>query len=308
MITIIDALNESKFTKVLDEVYQLRARVFSDRLGWGVEVQDGREIDLYDSLNPVFLVCLDDDGDVVGCVRLLQTTGPHMLTDIFSELLDDEPPIRSAQVWEATRFCIDTEKLAGGHKKNSISRYTSELMLGVFEYAQSAGILDIVGVIDPVMNRIMQRSGNAPYDYMGSTKSMGVVNAMVALMDCSDERIASIRKFAGIEGDIFISEEDALRKMALREIAQEMSEVALPGQAADLEALSKPGASITDLREYCFDQLAGAESEKDMSAAVALMQMLSEKIGSADVEELQRIASQLPKSSISSKGEVLRSV
>lgn len=299
MITVIDALNEAKFSKILDEVYRLRARVFSDRLGWAVEVEDGKEIDQYDSLNPAHLVCLDEDGDVVGCMRLLQTTGPHMLADIFSDLLDGEPPLRSAQVWEATRFCIDTEKLRGGRNKNSISHYTSELMVGVFEYAQSAGILDIVGVVDPVMNRVMQRSGNAPYDYMGSTKSMGVVKAMAALMDCSDERIASIRKFAEIDHDVFMRDDDAL---ALFEAGQD-AKVRANSLAAEIESVSEaPVAQVSDLQRYCYEQFLNAESEKDAKAAAELLKILSQKIGTDDPAELQRIARHIPSRSVAPQG------
>lgn len=294
MIIVIDALNEAKFSKILDEVYKLRARVFSGRLGWDVAVEDGREIDLYDKLNPAHVVCLDDDGEVVGCMRLLQTTGPHMLADIFYDLLDGEAPMRSSQIWEATRFCIDTDKLKGGESRNSISHYTSELMLGCFEYAQSAGILDIIAVIDPVMNRVMKRSGNAPYDYVGSTKPMGVVSAMTALMDCTDERIQSIRNFANITHDIFADEDKALELFnstaKAKAIANDISLEPKHGPLA-------PAAQKSDLQKYCFDQLAKANTEQEVAAALSLLNILSEKIGTDSVSELQRIATGLPHTS-----------
>lgn len=206
MILIIDALNEARYRRTLDEVFRLRARVFRDRLDWDVKVVDGKEIDEFDALSPAHVVSLDDDGRVVGCMRLLQTTGPHMLADVFSELLDGEPPLRSATIWEATRFCVDTERLTRGRGRNSIAYVTSEVMVGAFEYGMQAGVLDAVAVIDPVMDRVMRRSGNAPYDYLGSPKDMGKVNALAALMDCSAERIARIRDFAGIHHDVFVDE------------------------------------------------------------------------------------------------------
>ena len=161
------------------------------------------EIDLFDHLDPAHVVSVDEDGNVVGCMRLLQTTGPHMLADVFSSILDGEPPLRSSTVWEATRFCVDTQRLTGGRGRNTISYVTSEVMIGAFEYAMDAGVTDAVAVIDPVMNRVLQRSGNAPYGYLGTPKDMGKVVAMAALMDCSAERVAKIREFAGIEGDVF---------------------------------------------------------------------------------------------------------
>jgi N-acyl-L-homoserine lactone synthetase len=126
-----------------------------------------------------------------------------MLADVFASILDGDAPLRSSTLWEATRFCVDTTKLGAGRGRNTISYVTSEVMIGAFEYAMQAGVTDAVAVIDPVMNRVLQRSGNAPYGYLGSPKDMGKVVAMAALMDCSEERIASIRAFAGIEGDVF---------------------------------------------------------------------------------------------------------
>jgi acyl homoserine lactone synthase len=203
MIYVIDSLNAKDYPELLDAMFRLRKRVFSDRLGWDVQVTEGREIDLFDGLDPAHIISVDDEGNVVGCMRLLQTTGPHMLADVFSSILDGEPPLRSSTVWEATRFCVDTQRLSRGRGRNTISYVTSEVMIGAFEFAMAAGVQDAVAVIDPVMNRVLQRSGNAPYGYLGSAKPMGKVVALAALMDCSEQRVSSIRAFAGIKGNVF---------------------------------------------------------------------------------------------------------
>jgi N-acyl-L-homoserine lactone synthetase len=204
MIYIVDSLNNAAHADLLDDMFRLRKRVFHDRLGWDVEVEDGREIDMFDRLDPAYIISVDDEGQVVGCVRQLQTTGPHMLSDVFSSILDGEPPVRSSRVWEATRFCVDTQRLTmGGRGRNSISYITSEVMIGALEYAMSAGVTDAIAVIDPIMNRVLHRSGNGPYDYLGSPKPMGKVVAMAGLIDCSKERVQRIRDFAGIHHDVF---------------------------------------------------------------------------------------------------------
>lgn len=270
MIIVTDALNRERHTDIVDEMYRLRARVFQDRLGWDVNVTDGREIDEFDSLDPIYIIALDDDGHVVGCMRLLQTTGPHMLSDVFHEILDGEPPLRSAQVWEATRFCVDTERLArGGRARNSISYVTSEIMIAAFEYGQSAGILDAVAVIDPVMNRVMIRSGNAPYDYLGSAKPMGKVTAMAALMDCSEERVARIREFSSITHDVF-TPEDVVR--------------------AAFEAAHKPDTHDhlpQALKSYLDEQIASAGSADELRDAKALAATLSARFSRKDGPTLQ---------------------
>lgn len=258
MILVIDAVNKDRFSHVLDEMFKLRARVFGDRLGWQVEVKDGRERDLFDDLNPAYAVGLDDEGNVVSCVRALQTTGPHMLADVFADILDGEPPLRSATLWESTRFCVDTRRLGRGRDRNSVSYATCELMIASLEAAKRAGVSDIVTVIDPVMDRVLKRSGNAPYDYVGKVADMGKVPALAALLDCTEERINRIRAFGGVEGDVFISDEAAL---------------ALP-------AIARIAAPKTPLEQYCDEQITSATSEKERVAALRLKAALEDKIRS----------------------------
>lgn len=203
MIIVVDGLNRYEHTDLLRQMHKLRARVFDGRLGWDVTVENGEERDIFDELDPAHIISVNDAGEVVGCMRLLQTTGPHMLSDVFAPLLGGEPPLRSSRLWEATRFCVDTERLTERRGRNSISHVTSEVMVGAFEYGIEAGISDAVAVIDPVMHRVMKRSGNGPSDYLGQPTRMGKVVAMAVLMDVSEERIARIREFSGITGDVF---------------------------------------------------------------------------------------------------------
>ncbi|MBO9444674.1 acyl-homoserine-lactone synthase [Ruegeria sp. R14_0] len=263
MIIVIDGINQHKFKDVLDEMHKLRARVFGDRLGWDVNIVDGRERDHFDDLHPAHVVSINDEGNVVGCMRLLQTTGPHMLSDVFHSILDGEAPIRSAQVWEATRFCVDTKKLGRGRGVNSVSYVTSEVMIGSFEYAKTAGVLDSIAVIDPVMNRVLQRSGNAPYDYLGTAKPMGKVVAMAALMDCSEERISGIRDYAGIEHDVFLSEDAALELF-------EKSKVKANAANYDHQPLSQ-------LEKYFVEQMNAATSKEEVESVLKLIEALSDR-------------------------------
>ncbi|WP_170382739.1 acyl-homoserine-lactone synthase [Ruegeria atlantica] len=262
MIIVIDGINQHKFSDVLDEMFKLRARVFGDRLGWEVNIKDGRERDMFDDLNPTHVVSIDDDGEVVGCMRLLQTTGPHMLADVFNSILDGEPPLRSTQVWEATRFCVDTKKLGRGRGKNSVSYVTSEVMIGSFEYAKTAGVLDSIAVIDPVMNRVLQRSGNAPYDYLGTAKPMGKVVAMAAMMDCSEERISGIREYAGIEHDVFLTDEQAVARFARSNTAKPANSNHQP---------------LTGLESYFVEQMHSARTKHEVEAVLKLIEALSDR-------------------------------
>ena len=259
MIIIVDALNKHKYGELLDEMFKLRARVFESRLGWDVTVRNGRERDDFDNLDPAYVIGVDDDGHVVSCVRALQTTGPHMLSDVFSAILHGEPPLRSATIWESTRFCVDTRRLGRGRGRNSVSYATCELMIGSLEYCQQSGITDIVTVIDPVMDRVLKRSDNAPYGYVGRQTDMGKVPALAALLDCSDERIARVRNFAGIHHDVFAPEHVA---------------------TADSEPAPQMTQEASILQHYCEEQIRAARTHKEKAAALALQQALADKFHS----------------------------
>ncbi len=263
MILVVDGLNRHLFTEVLDEMFELRARVFGGRLGWDVQIEDGKEIDQFDHLDPAYVIGLDDEGNVVAAVRALQTTGPHMLSDVFSDILCGEAPMRSATLWESTRFCVDTQRLTRGKEKNSVSYATCELMIGSLEYCRSAGIQDIITVIDPVMNRVLKRSNCAPYDYVGETVPMGKVPAMAALLDCSEERISGLREFADIQHDVFIEEETALEMFEAK-------------KAKTLSPANRDHKPLTDLERYFVEQMSAAKTEDERQAVLKLIEALTD--------------------------------
>ena len=132
------------------------------------------------------------------------------------------------------------------------------------ESARSAGIQDIITVIDPVMDRVLKRSNCAPYDYVGKTVPMGKVAALAALLDCTEERIAGVREFAGIEGDVFIDEEKALEMFEAK-------------KAATLSPANRDHKPLTDLEKYFVEQMHAAKTESERQAVLDLIETLSEK-------------------------------
>ena len=128
-------LSQRQFGSNLDllaAMFRLRRRVFKERLDWTVSVSGDLELDVYDALNPIYLVMLAGNRDVLGCVRLLPTTGPTMLADTFPELLNGHAPPRSNRILESSRFCVDTA-LAAEAAGNGLSRATFILFAAMIE-------------------------------------------------------------------------------------------------------------------------------------------------------------------------------
>ncbi|HXF55300.1 MAG TPA: acyl-homoserine-lactone synthase [Hyphomicrobiaceae bacterium] len=208
MMVLIQGSEADKHSQLIDAMHRLRAKVFGDRLGWAVTVVDGRERDKFDDLNPLYALSLDAADRVVGTFRLLQTTGPTMLGEVFSACLPPGLVIRSPIIWESTRFCVDTE-LARERGERGLSEVTAELLSSLLEIGLYAGLSHIVTVIDVRMERILRRAG-CPIERLAEPVKIGDVPTLAILMECSDETVAHLHQRNGLsEG--FIRPETIMR-------------------------------------------------------------------------------------------------
>lgn len=143
---------------LLDRMYKLRHTVFAERLRWTSLNNSRREIDLYDVINPVYLICRDPAGEVVGCWRLLPTTGPYMLRDIFSHLLWGAPPPEQPDIWEISRFAIDPQ-WRDYDSLGAVGSVVGQMLLDLFDFSEANGITRIIAASDIRFDRILKRAG-----------------------------------------------------------------------------------------------------------------------------------------------------
>jgi acyl homoserine lactone synthase len=170
MITVIEPHNAAEFPKLMEEMFRLRARVFRDRLGWNVQVADGKERDKYDDEAPVYVIYADDEArEVKGCLRLLPTTGPTVLTDFFSDTLPEDVHLSAPSIWECTRFCLD-DRILGNQEELYFA--SAVLIAALGDVAIKAGIESILGNFDSTMLRHYRRVA-CEVDVLGSTERYG---------------------------------------------------------------------------------------------------------------------------------------
>jgi acyl homoserine lactone synthase len=168
MIVVLEQHNARKYQHLIDEMFRLRARIFRDRLNWDVEVWEGKERDRYDDEQPVYIIHCDDMGrEVKGSLRLLPTTGPTLLADIFSDTRPDAANLSAPTIWECTRFCLDDR----GQEDEMLFACVA-LIEAVGEVALRAGIEAIVGNFDESMLRLYRRIG-CEVEVLGSTLRYG---------------------------------------------------------------------------------------------------------------------------------------
>src|SRR6201997_1694772 len=158
MIRIVTKDNADRYVGHLHQMHRIRKAVFRDRLGWDVTVRGEFEIDEYDALGPSYLLSIDGNATVNGCVRLLPTTGPNMLRDISPSFVTRAAVPHGERVWEASRFAV-SGKGNSIAAETGLSQTTYELLIGVLKFGLSNGITMIACVVDVRMERILRRAG-----------------------------------------------------------------------------------------------------------------------------------------------------
>ena len=176
-------------------MHRLRRKVFKDRLDWSVSTTGDIEIDRYDTLDVRYLV-VADRGAVLGCVRLLPTTGPNMLSDTFPELLDGGPAPRSSLIAESSRFCVDT-KATDAKTDGGLRQATFMLFAAMLEWGEARGLASIATVTDLRMERILRRAGWT-LERLGAPRRIGSTIAVAGLLPIEQDTLAAIRRNGGL--------------------------------------------------------------------------------------------------------------
>lgn len=178
-------------TELLEQHHRLRARVFSDRLGWEVDVIEGRETDAFDALQPTYILALSDQGDVLGCARLLPATGPTMVREVFPSLLPEEGLRAHAGMIESSRFCVDTAT-AGGGGGVIAHEATLTMFTGIIEWCLANGYTEIVTVTDIRFERILARVG-WPLRRLAEPRRIGVTLAVAGILQTEPSSFLALR-------------------------------------------------------------------------------------------------------------------
>lgn len=128
---------------VMRAMFEARKRVFVDLLGWDLPVlADRYEVDQYDGPHARYLILADADQNHLASARLLPTTRPHILGDLFPQLCGAPAPTGPG-TWEITRFCLDRNLRAPERRRSR-----DALVTALAYYALEHGITTYTGVAE----------------------------------------------------------------------------------------------------------------------------------------------------------------
>lgn len=139
-----------------------RHRVFVEQLGWKLPCADSQfERDQYDRHDTVYVIARDESNAICGCARLLPTTRPYLLGELFPFLLAaDMPAPQSEDIWELSRFAASAGNTAGEAPIDEGNAWAVRPMLAsVVECAAKLGARQLIGVTFLSMERLFRRIG-----------------------------------------------------------------------------------------------------------------------------------------------------
>lgn len=220
MFVTIQAHEYAKYATILDQMFQLRKRVFADTLKWDVSVSGIYERDPYDRLNPVYLVWCSDDGEqLYGCMRLMPTTGPTLLYDTFRATFPSSVDLVAPGIWEGTRMCVDEAALAADHPQIDAGRAFSLMLLALCECALAHGVHTMISNYEPQLKRIYRRAG-VEVDELGRADGYGRFPVCCGAFEVSERVLTNMRVALAIDAPLYS------RAQPARSVTSEMMQAA----------------------------------------------------------------------------------
>lgn len=142
------------------QVAHYRHKVFIEMLGWELETRNGEELDQFDRPDTLYVVSQDDDGKVNGCARLLPTSQPYLLGEIFPQLMNGAEVPCSDEIWELSRFAsVDFNSRTTSALSQFSSEITTELLKESIAFAAANGAKRLITVSPIGIERLLRRMG-----------------------------------------------------------------------------------------------------------------------------------------------------
>ena len=208
MIISIQAFERARYQDVLSQMFQTRKRVFFDILNWDVAVEGDREIDAYDALNPVYLVWCDRERSRhYGSIRLMPTTGPTLLHDVFGSTFPDPAALTAPGIWEGTRMCLDERALSSDYPDMPTGRAFSLLLVALCEFALSHDIHTLISNYEPHFKRIYARAGARVHE-LGRADGFGRSPVCCGAFEVSADVLLSMRARLGLSEPVYGEDQD----------------------------------------------------------------------------------------------------
>ena len=144
MIIIVERSSRAQFARQVEEMQCLRHRGSIGRVGWlPASRWTSPYIDEFDTTDAIYVLDLDGHGLVLSGLRLLCTTGPHLIAQRFSDRIFNNRMATGPFIYELSQYFA-----IGSGTPVSAYQCLCALFCAVFEFCISRGWTHISMVCD----------------------------------------------------------------------------------------------------------------------------------------------------------------
>ena len=204
MIDVVTLDNRHLYGDEIEQMWRRRYEIYVRERGWRqLDRPDGREIDQFDTDAADYLLAIEDGQRVVGGSRLVPTTEPTLMSDVFPNLAAVKGVPRSERIFEWTRYFVVPER----REPHVISPVASAIMCGIQEYGLSKGAEAVSIVLETYWLPRFLEAGWNPKP-LGLPETIDGEPTTAILCDVSEEVLEATRALRGIAAPVLRARSD----------------------------------------------------------------------------------------------------
>jgi N-acyl-L-homoserine lactone synthetase len=203
MIDAISLENAHLLGDALASTYRLRHRIFVERQKYEVPNSRGMEWDQFDTPAAVYLVWRDQRASVRAVARLIPTSFPYMIQQLWPEMVErGELPCRD-DVWEVTRFGIDRDL-----ERDQRSRIFGEMFCAFAEFGLRNGVKGYMFATPAQVIRSALGLAGVEFELLGIPKRLGRLPVVAARSAVTHEALHKLRCHHRVSGSVLRMADD----------------------------------------------------------------------------------------------------
>lgn len=213
MIRAFSNRHSAEHFHILDQMFRQRHEVYVRERGWNLPLCNAtHERDQFDNDDAIYLLALDDTETVLGGSRIVPTTKPHLLKDVFPELASNGVPVGD-DIYELTRFFVSPEC----RSPRLTYWLTGVLACGLFEYCLENDIRQLSSVIDLyLLNHMLSLGWSARP--LGLPRNYAQGEALAVLVDVTEDGLQICRQVRAVQGRVLETPQNPLPPMSIEAV------------------------------------------------------------------------------------------
>jgi acyl homoserine lactone synthase len=196
MIDAITLENAHLAGAALPSAHRLRYRIFVERQKYATPHGRGMEWDQFDTPLAVHLIWRDEQGEARGVARLLPTTHPYMIKELWSHVVPKFALPCAPDVWEITRFGVDRRL---GPRRRQVF---GELVGALFDYGLSHGIARYLCLTPLTVIENALLAAGCEVEILCPPTELGGIPSIVAQFPVTPENAERVRRHHGVAADL----------------------------------------------------------------------------------------------------------